>query len=174
MTPEVIAELNAIDGRYQAVGGDSLQVSPVQLLACLSRSVNEGKMVAPQLLQGGPEGAVSPDGKPSEAAGESSSSGTGTSASRYSVTPFPDRDSMTAFEEDSGFVGSLGISRQEIDRGRLPVMPVYCHSFAGIWTEGAHDYGVVCMILSKKESREHLEAVGRFASAFSNYSKWLD
>lgn len=172
MSPEVIAELNAIDTRYQAVGGDSLQVSPVQLLACLSRSVNGGKMVAPRLLKDEPAGAA--DVKSSEAAVESSSSGTGSSESRLSATPFPARSSMTAFGEDSGLVGSLGISRQEIDRGRLPAKPVYCHSFTGMWTEGEHDYGIVCMILSKKESREHLETTGMFASAFSSCSKWLD
>lgn len=169
MSPAIIGELNAIDSHYQALGGDSLQVSPVQLLACLSRSVNEGKMVAPRLLQDGTAGAVSPDVKSSEAHVEFSSSETEAFASNPSATPFPDRNSMDTFEADSGLVGSLGISRQEIDRGHFPALPVYCHSFAGMWTEGEHDYGIVCMILSKKESRGHLEAASLFASAFSNY-----
>lgn len=172
VSPAIISELNAIDSRYQALGGDSLQISPVQLLACLSRSVNEGKMVAPRLLQDVAVGAVSPDVKSSEAHVEFSSSGTEASTSNPSATPFPDRNSMDTFEEDSGLVGSLGISRQEIDRGHSPAMPVYCHSFAGIWTEGEHDYGIVCMILSKKERRGHLEVASLFASTFSNYIAW--
>lgn len=80
---------------------------------------------------------------------------------------------MVTFDEN-GLVGSLGISRQEIDRGHLPAMPVYCHSFAGMWTAREHEYGVVCMILSKRKSREHLEATSMFASAFSDCSEWLD
>lgn len=173
MTPEVIAELNAIDCRYQAVGGDSLQVSPVQLLACLSRSVNGGKMVVPRLLQEDLMGTGSSDTKFSEDATESLPSGAEVSDARPSATPFLDKSSMTTFDEN-GLVGSLGISRQEIDQGHLPATPVYCHSFAGMWTARGHEYGIVCMILSKRKSREHLEATSMFASAFSDCSEWLD